>query len=141
MMSGIRGVDTKPELIVRKALFASGFRFRLHRKDLPGRPDIVLPGRQVAIFVHGCFWHVHQGCRYAKTPASRKEFWEVKLAANVARDSAKRDALLLKGWRVLIVWECATRSISVKELLPDLLKDWMEGSRTTGEIDSGSTFP
>ena len=85
-MSGIGGRNTKPEIIVRKALFAAGYRFRLHRKDLPGRPDVVLPVHRVAVFVHGCFWHAHSGCRYAKTPASRREFWEAKLAANVERD-------------------------------------------------------
>jgi DNA mismatch endonuclease (patch repair protein) len=105
MMSGIRGLNTKPEIIVRKALFATGFRFRLHRKDLPGCPDIVLPRLRVAIFVHGCFWHVHQGCRHARIPTSRREFWEAKLAANVARDVRAVDALLLEGWRVLVVWE------------------------------------
>ena len=85
-MSGIGGRNTKPEIIVRKALFAAGYRFRLHRKDLPGRPDVVLPVHRVAVFVHGCFWHAHSGCRYAKTPASRREFWEAKLAANVERE-------------------------------------------------------
>jgi len=90
MMSGIGGQNTKPEIVVRKALFAAGFRFRLHRKDLPGRPDVVLPGWRVAVFVHGCFWHAHRGCRYAKMPASRREFWEAKLATNVERDRRVR---------------------------------------------------
>ena len=108
-MSGIRARDTKPEVFVRKALFRAGFRFRLHRRDLPGSPDVVLPGRRVAVFVHGCFWHAHDGCRYAKTPATRREFWESKLAANVERDKRAREVLLSAGWRVLVVWECATR--------------------------------
>lgn len=141
MMSGIGRRNTKPEIVVRKALFAAGFRFRLHRKDLPGRPDIVLAGRRVAVFVHGCFWHAHPGCHYAKTPASRREFWEAKLAANVERDGRARDALLLAGWRVLVVWECATRSTIVRDALPELLTRWIDGPEVSGEFGSGSTPP
>lgn len=137
-MSGIGGKNTKPELLVRKALFAAGFRFRLHRKDLPGRPDVVLPGRRVVVFVHGCFWHAHQGCPYAKTPATRREFWEAKLAANVGRDRRTREALLSAGWRVLVVWECATRSSGVRERLSELLTRWIEGVELSGEL-SGMT--
>lgn len=133
-MSGIGGRNTKPELVVRKALFAAGFRFRLHLKDLPGRPDVVLPGRRVAVFVHGCFWHAHRGCRYAKIPVSRREFWEVKLAANVERDRRAIDALLSSGWRVLVVWECATRSAEILEKLPELLTTWIVGSELSGVI-------
>lgn len=133
-MSGIGGKNTKPELLVRKALFAAGFRFRLHRKDLPGRPDVVLPGRRVVVFVHGCFWHAHQGCPYAKTPATRREFWEAKLAANVERDRRTREALLSAGWRVLVVWECATRSSGVRERLSELLTRWIEGVELSGEL-------
>lgn len=139
MMSGIGGRNTKPEIVVRKALFAAGFRFRLHGKDLPGRPDVVLPRRRIAVFVHGCFWHAHPGCRYAKIPATRRNFWEGKLAANVERDRRVRDSLLSAGWRVLVVWECATRSSEVRVLLPDLLARWIEGPEISGEFDSGST--
>ena len=133
-MSGIGARNTKPELLVRKALFAAGFRFRLQRKDLPGRPDVVLPGRRVVVFVHGCFWHAHQGCRYAKIPSTRREFWEAKLAANVERDRRAREALLSAGWRVLVVWECATRSSGVRERLSELLTRWIEGFELSGEL-------
>ena len=137
-MSGIGGKNTKPELLVRKALFAAGFRFRLHRKDLPGRPDVVLPSRRVVVFVHGCFWHAHQGCRYAKSPATRREFWEAKLASNVERDRRATKALLSAGWRVLVVWECATRSSGVLEKLSELLTRWIEGAELNGELSGMS---
>jgi DNA mismatch endonuclease, patch repair protein len=109
MMSGIRGRNTRPELQVRSWLHAGGFRFRLHRKDLPGSPDIVLPRHRVVIFVHGCFWHRHAGCRYATQPATRPEFWAHKFDANVQRDQRNQQALLKAGWRVLIIWECGLR--------------------------------
>lgn len=133
MMSGIRGKDTKPELLVRKALFDAGFRFRLHRRDLPGVPDVVLSGKKVAIFVHGCFWHLHEGCRNAKLPSSRPDFWREKLDRNVARDKENVEALLDLGWRVLIVWECATRHKTTCENLPDLLSQWIEDGGRFGE--------
>ena len=141
MMSGIRGWNTKPEIIVRKALFSAGFRFRLHRNDLPGRPDVVLPGRRVVVFVHGCFWHAHRGCRYAKTPASRRAFWEAKLAANLERDTRVIEALLAEGWRVLVVWECATRSAEAREAMPELLRCWIDGTEVSGEFCSDSMLP
>lgn len=140
MMAGIRARNTKPEIIVRKALFKAGFRFRLHRKDLPGVPDIVLPGRSVAIFVHGCFWHSHQGCRYSKTPSTRSEFWAKKLKSNVDRDIKNRIAMQKIGWRVLVVWECATREVKAREALPELLLFWIEGAVTEGEIGGGKSF-
>ena len=110
-MSGIRGKDTKPEVIVRKALFAAGYRFRLHRRDLAGAPDVVLSGRKIAIFVHGCFWHMHAGCKNAKLPSTRAAFWRAKLDANVERDRRAIEALQSNGWRVLTCWECATSDV------------------------------
>lgn len=106
LMSRIRDRDTKPEKRVRSLLHGMGYRFRLHRKDLPGRPDIVLPKYRTAIFVHGCFWHHHRGCKYAYQPKSRVEFWKEKFRQNVERDSRKKRALRKLGWRVIIVWEC-----------------------------------
>lgn len=109
-MAAIKGGDTKPEMRVRSLLHALGYRFRLHRKDLPGKPDIVLPKYRTAIFVHGCFWHCHD-CRYGSVvPATRAEFWAAKRAGNVARDKNKRDELKSAGWRVETIWECETRS-------------------------------
>lgn len=105
-MSRIRGKDTKPELLLRRGLHALGFRFRLHRKDLPGRPDLVFPGRRAVIFVHGCFWHGHD-CPMCKLPATRPEFWQAKIAGNRDRDERAIRALGVAGWRVLVVWECA----------------------------------
>ena len=120
-MAGITGKDTKPEIAVRRALHALGFRFRLHRKDLPGSPDIVLPKYKVAILVHGCFWHRHRRCRYATTPAANKPFWEGKFADNVARDRRQLKSLRGLGWTVLVVWECQVRKgIAIERLLPKL---------------------
>lgn len=108
-MAAIRGKDTAPELAVRRILHAMGLRFRLHRKDLPGRPDIVLPKHRTVVFVHGCFWHRHEGCRYTRTPKTRQEFWQTKFAANVDRDRRNRTNLQQLGWRVIVVWECELR--------------------------------
>ncbi|CAN7505210.1 very short patch repair endonuclease [Acidovorax sp. LjRoot38] len=134
MMAGIRGKNTKPEMLVRKALFAAGYRFRLHRKDLPGSPDIVLPGRKVAIFVHGCFWHAHQGCRLAKLPATRPDFWRDKLGRNVARDAAAVSTLRLQGWRVLVVWECFIRQQQELPSIAAAISDWIEQGAGAGEL-------
>jgi DNA mismatch endonuclease (patch repair protein) len=107
-MSRIRGKNTKIELLLRKALHARGLRYRLHRKDLSGRPDLVFPGRKVAVFVHGCFWHGHD-CPLFKMPATRREFWAGKIARNRERDSRSVASLQAAGWRVLVIWECALR--------------------------------
>lgn len=108
-MAAVKGKDTVPELLVRSALHRLGYRFRLHRKDLPGKPDIVLPKHRLCIFVHGCFWHQHPGCSRATRPATNTEFWDAKLDGNVARD--KRDVARLRvlGWNVCIIWECETK--------------------------------
>lgn len=119
-MRRIRAKDTKPELLVRRGLHAHGFRFRLHRKDLPGCPDLVFPSRRAVIFVHGCFWHGH-GCPLCKMPATRPEFWQMKIDRNRARDQKAIVALKSAGWRVLVVWECALRG-SAKLPYPAVLE-------------------
>lgn len=134
MMSGIRGKNTRPEIIVRKHLFAAGFRFRLHRRNLPGAPDIVMSGRRVAIFVHGCFWHRHEGCRFAKLPATRPEYWKDKLEGNAERDSRAINGLLDLGWRVLVVWECAVPERGTSSALQNDLTRWINGKAVRGEI-------
>ena len=108
MMSGIRSKDTRPELAVRKAAHAMGYRFRLHRKDLPGSPDLTFSSRNTVIFVHGCYWHRHEGCKYCYTPKSNVEFWAKKFKNNVARDQRVREELEQHGWRVVTLWECET---------------------------------
>ena len=109
-MSRIRGKGTKPEMAVRKLLHALGYRYRLHRRDLPGCPDLVFAGRKMVIFVHGCFWHRHR-CRNGRvTPATRPEFWQTKLDGNKARDVINRRRLRKLGWKVLVIWECWTRN-------------------------------
>lgn len=106
MMRGIRGKNTKPEMAVRKLAHRMGYRFRLHRRDLPGSPDLVFPARRKVIFVHGCFWHRHPDCRYSYMPKSRVDFWSTKFMSNVARDSAAIGSLKEKGWHPLVIWEC-----------------------------------
>ena len=110
VMSRIRGKDTTPELQVRSIVHRLGYRFRLHAKDLPGSPDLVLPRLGTVIFVHGCFWHRHRGCRYATTPSTRRAFWQAKFDANVARDKRTAASLRHLGWSVITVWECQLRT-------------------------------
>ena len=105
-MSAIKSKNTKPEIAVRKLLHSMGYRFRLHRKDLPGSPDIVLPKYKTVIFVHGCFWHRHENCKYASTPKTRQEFWEAKFRENINRDKLNQENLSSKGWKIIVVWEC-----------------------------------
>lgn len=131
MMAGIRGKDTRPEMILRRGLHARGFRFRLHERRLPGSPDLVFSGRRAVIFVHGCFWHGH-GCHLFRIPATRQEFWRAKIEANTARDAAAEGALVADNWRVLTIWECALKG---RERLPvetvlDRAAGWLVNGKT-----------
>lgn len=137
MMAGIKGKDTKPELVLRRALHALGFRYRLHSKNVPGRPDLVFPKHHAIVFVHGCFWHRHEGCRYTTTPSTRPEFWQAKFDANVARDRSVHDQLLDAGWRVATVWECALRRPEETALTANLLAAWLRSS--SAEIQIGNS--
>lgn len=109
-MRRIRSKDTAPELFLRRLLHRAGYRFRIHRKDLPGKPDLVFTQRKKVIFVHGCFWHQHPGCREGRVPSSRAEYWEPKLQRNKQRDSATVDALRAIGWKSLVIWECELKN-------------------------------
>lgn len=122
-MSRIAARDTKTELCVRSALHRLGFRFRLHRTDLPRKPDIVLPRYRTVIFVHGCFWHRHEDCKNASTPATRREFWEQKFSRNVERDREVQAALLADGWNVYVIWECEVRSSDLDKKLLSFFPD------------------
>ena len=123
LMSRVRSVDTKPELAVRRIIHGLGFRFRLHRRDLPGCPDLVLPRYRAVVFVHGCFWHRHPGCRMATKPKSNTVFWTRKFRMNVARDKRAKVELELAGWNVLTVWECETRNAArIIEVVKKFLK-------------------
>lgn len=134
-MSGIRGKDTAPEMLIRRGLHARGFRFRLHRKDLPGKPDLVLPGLNAVIFVHGCFWHRHD-CHLFKWPGTRVEFWREKIGRNVTRDAAVKADLAARGWRVLTIWECALKGRTrrpVDEVLGEAAA-WLRSEARHGEV-------
>ena len=122
-MSRVRGKDTKPELVVRKLVHALGYRYRLHRRDLPGLPDLTFPGRGKIIFVHGCFWHRHEGCSLARLPKSRHSFWIPKLEENKRRDTRNQKKLKELGWGILVVWEC---QISGREVLKARIQDFLE---------------
>lgn len=124
-MARVRSRDTKPEMVVRRLLHRMGYRYRLHRSDLPGRPDIVFGKRRKVIFIHGCFWHRHgdPGCRLARLPKSRLEFWEAKLNGNAERDAQRQRTLMQLGWDILVVWECELRQ---SEQLENKLKEFLE---------------
>jgi DNA mismatch endonuclease, patch repair protein len=135
-MARIRAKHTKPERIVRSALHRAGFRFRLHRKDLPGSPDLVLPRYSAAIQVHGCFWHQHTGCINARRPGTRAEFWAQKLQSNQVRDRRQMRELLDRGWRVLVIWECALRTPERRKRTSALATRWIKGRAVFLEIPS-----
>jgi DNA mismatch endonuclease (patch repair protein) len=121
-MARIRSKDTHPELVLRSLIHGLGYRFRLHRKDLPGKPDIVFPGRRKIIFAHGCFWHQHPGCPEGRVPGSRLEYWAPKLTKNQSRDAANQSHLKDEGWDLLVIWECELKDISaVKRKVRDFL--------------------
>lgn len=124
IMAGIKGANTKPEIALRKAMHALGLRFRLHAKGMPGRPDIVLPRWKAVILVHGCFWHRHEGCRYATVPRTRPEFWHKKFASNVDRDQRNLEDLGASGWRTRVVWECELNKLGARHIAEDI-KGWL----------------
>lgn len=125
-MAAIRGADTKPEMMIRRGLHARGFRFRLHDRQLPGRPDLIFPKHHAALFVHGCFWHGH-GCHLFRWPGTREDFWREKIGANVARDATSTEALHEAGWRVGVVWECALKGRQKRPVddLLNVISDWL----------------
>lgn len=121
-MSRIRSKDTKPEILVRKYLFSCGFRFRLHAKDLPGKPDIVLPKYKTVIQIHGCFWHGHEGCRYYTIPKTRTEWWTAKITGNTINDNHALTALTEKGWKVITIWECELKKQMIENTMTEIKK-------------------
>ena len=136
MMANIRSKNTSPEVLIRKALHARGFRFRVHVKKLPGTPDLVLPKYKAVIFIHGCFWHGHN-CRYFRIPQTRHEFWMEKIAKNQVRDRQQLAALRVLNWRVLVIWECAVRTMK-KQIAPVLIDSvvyWLLQDSELTQID------
>ena len=123
-MRRIRSKNTRPEMLVRKLIYSMGYRYRLHRKDLPGNPDLSFPGRRKVIFVHGCFWHQHEGCKLAHIPKSNQSYWIPKLERTKKRDSCNIEKLKVLGWSVLVVWECETKIVEdLKLKLTKFLKE------------------
>ena len=122
-MSRIRNKDTKPEILVRKFLFANGFRYRLNDKKLPGKPDIVLPKYKTVIFVNGCFWHGHENCKYFKLPATRTEWWKEKIEGNIKNDRIKHELLIEAGYKVMVVWECEVKNKSIFDRIINEIKN------------------
>ena len=139
MMASIRGKNTQPELKIRTLLHILGFRFRLHRKDLAGRPDIILPRHRLAIFVHGCFWHRHTGCKFATSPKSNTSFWQEKFERNVRRDNIALERLDEAGWRTLIVWECVLKGEDATSSLPRQLRKAVLSRLSRCEIPRAKT--
>lgn len=134
MMSGIRGRNTKPEILIRSLLHRQGFRFRLHVRDMPGKPDIVLPRYRAVVFVHGCFWHGHN-CPLFKLPGTRPDFWSEKIERNQNNDNRAKAALLADGWRVGVIWECALRGAGKNiEGVAQSLAEWLRSDTTLIEV-------
>ncbi len=140
MMAGIRGKDTKPELVIRSALHRLGFRFRLHRRDLPGKPDLVFPKYRAVILVHGCFWHGHD-CHLFRWPKTRRDFWQRKINSNIARDRRHRSSLLERGWRVATIWECALKGRTRLPMatVAGCCAAWLESDRAETELTGDET--
>ena len=139
-MAAVKGRNTTPELRLRRALHARGLRHRLGGCGLPGRPDLVFPGRRAAVFVHGCFWHRHAGCPRATTPATRTDYWAPKFARNIARDAEVQAALLAQGWRVGVVWECALR-VRETSATAQACADWLRGEAVWLELPAPAAPP
>lgn len=135
MMAGIRSKNTKPEMMLRRGLHAAGFRFRLHDRKLPGTPDMVFPKWHAVIFVHGCFWHGH-GCRLFRWPGTREEFWREKIGRNVSNDVQHQVMLAEAGWRVGIVWECATRAKGGQPQMIESVVNWLKSDRQKFELEA-----
>ncbi len=133
-MSRVRSKDTKPEMFVRRLVHGMGYRYRLHRGDLPGCPDLVFPSRRAVIFVHGCFWHRHRGCPHARLPKSRVAFWEAKLEGNRRRDEENIERLRALGWRVLVIWEC---ELSDLDGTTEKIKGFLEHETGKQDVEGG----
>jgi len=131
VMRQVKSRNTKPEMVVRRALWRLGGRYRLHRRDLPGSPDIVLPGRKLAIFVHGCFWHGHDCARGSRVPKANRDYWLGKVARNTARDAAAREKLAAAGWRVETIWECDLKSAAILDARLMALLDLPDAANIT----------
>ena len=135
-MSRIRGKNTKPEILIRKSLFSKGFRYNLHSKNLPGKPDIVLPKYKTVIFVHGCFWHGHEGCQYYVIPKTRTEFWLNKINTNIQNDMKNLISLKNMGWNVITIWECETKKknnikVLIDQIEKELYNNFMSNKNTS----------
>lgn len=137
-MSAIRSKNTKPEIYIRKLLFAEGYRYRIHLNTIPGHPDLFLRKYNTAIFIHGCFWHRHDGCKYAYTPKTRVEFWQKKFQSNLFRDEQVKEALLSRQIKCLIIWECSIKSVQKKngqpELMIQMIKEFLDSDSLYMEI-------
>ena len=142
MMAGIRGKNTRPEILLRSALHERGLRYRLHRKDLPGRPDLVFPRYRAVVFVNGCFWHGH-GCHLFRWPTTRQTFWKEKISRNIERDERNNGALLTQGWRVATVWECAMKG-PMRSRIDDIANScasWLDSAEQQLEIAGDAQEP